>query len=358
MRAVIWGCGGTAKDFLRKPILSERYGIVCFTDSNPDLWGKKVNDRYPIVSPDQISDFKYDILIICSLYYEQIIEKLDQEKQIDLKKVVSYKELEREICDRIIRKYQDSKDAEIKKEVEAFKEGNLSIFGSFAPMYSFFSEVIRDDMGHPYIWFEDKKMYFPDDYDFQIKEGKEVVPDILYEQKDGSPHQYLPEGHKIDDGAVILDAGVCEGNFALRYVEKASKIYLVEADEKWMKVLEKTFEPFRDKVVFCNKFLSGRTNAKEITTDDLVRGQLDFLKMDIEGSEVYALLGAAETLKRNSVQCAVCAYHRQNDDKYITHLLQSYGYKTTPSKGYVFFSYDECISDTIDLRRGVIYANK
>ena len=45
-----------------------------------------MNDRYPIVYSVQISDFKYDILIICLLYYEQIIEKLGKEEQIDLKK--------------------------------------------------------------------------------------------------------------------------------------------------------------------------------------------------------------------------------------------------------------------------------
>lgn len=58
-----------------------------------------------------------------------------------------------------------------------------------------------------------------------------------------------------------MDAGVCEGNFALRFIDRARKIYLIEADASWMEALERTFALYREKIVFCNKFLSRYVDA-------------------------------------------------------------------------------------------------
>ena len=63
-------------------------------------------------------------------------------------------------------------------------------------------------------------------------------------------------------------------------------------------------------------------------------------------------------MEKNNVQCAICSYHRQYDDRYIPHILHSYGYKTSHSEGHVLFPVDEYLIDSFDLRRGVIYASK
>jgi FkbM family methyltransferase len=53
------------------------------------------------------------------------------------------------------------------------------------------------------------------------------------------------------------------------------------------------------------------------TIDDLVRERglerVDFVKLDIEGAELDALAGAAETLRRFRPRLAICAYHRPED---------------------------------------------
>ena len=49
---------------------------------------------------------------------------------------------------------------------------------------------------------------------------------------------------------------------------------------------------------------------------------------------------------------------KMNDEKNIRFILNNLGYQTSVSKGYMFYSYDEDIYDTLDLRRGVIYAKK
>ena len=357
MKAVVWGCGGKGKEFLDRRVLNYKYDILCFTDSNSRLWGSYFEDRYKVIPPNDIVNFDYDIVIVCVVDHDEIINNMEK-FGIDKKRIKIYKDLEKELCDAIVSKYDDNSDPEIQNVLDVYRTGELSFFGSYHPAYRNFSDVKRDADGFPYIVFEDKKMFYPKDHHFQILDGREVVADILYEQGENSPHRYIPDGYKMPPNAIILDAGVCEGNFALRYVEDASKIYLVEADERWMQALEMTFKPFREKVVFCNKFLSGRNNSKEITIDSLVNEKLDFLKMDIEGSEVYALLGGRKTLESSNTQCAICTYHRQYDEDYVSFIMKSYGYATSKSKGYVFFSYDDTIADTLDLRRGVVYASK
>lgn len=358
MKAVIWGVGGTTIGFLRQKIMHHDYEIVCFTDNNSTLWGSVFYNDLQVISPNELSKVDYDIIIICSLYYNEIRKQLIEELNISCDKIITFKDIERKICNQLVEKYEGQNDEDLESVLKVYKNGDLHILGSYHPPITSFSEVLRDDEGFPYIMFFDKKMFFPKNYKFTKKNGKEIVEDILYEQGKDSPHQYLPEGFKMPDNSVIVDAGVCEGNFSLCYVEKAKKIYLIEADEAWMEALKKTFEPYKDKVVFCNKFLSGRDNSQEITLDTLVKEDIDFLKMDIEGAEVEALLGGKEILSRSKAQCAICSYHRQYDEKYITYILNSYGYITGHSKGYMFFSFDDNMIDTIDLRRGVIYGAK
>lgn len=358
IKSIIWGVGGTTIDFLQKKIMYHDFEIVCFTDNNSNLWGKTFHNNLPIVSPDELCKIDYDIVIICSLYFKEIKEQLINDLEVPEDKIITFKDIEKKICAQLIEKYKDNEEEDIVNVLKEYKTGDLHILGSYHPPITKFSEVFRDENGFPYIMFLGKKMFFPKNHKFNKRNGKEIVEDILYEQGSESPHRYIPDNFCMPDNSIIVDAGVCEGNFSLRYIEKAKKIYLIEVDELWMEALKKTFAPYRDKVVFCNKFLSGRDNGSEITLDTLVKENIDFIKMDIEGAEVDALLGGKEILSKSKAQCAICSYHRQYDEKYIAHILRSYGYITAHSKGYMFFPYDDNMIDTIDLRRGVVYGVK
>lgn len=357
MKTIIWGAGGTTKEFLIRPIMNYKYDIICIVDNDSSKWGTVFNG-YKVISPSDIEKYEYDIIIICSIYSNVIYSQLTKKLGVKSNKITTYFDIDKDICKKLVDKYNISDEEDVKLTLKEFEKGKTSILGAYNPPFKVFHEVRRDEFGWPYIMFDDKRMYYPINYNFTMMDGREVVPDIRYEQGKGSPHLYIPADYSMPDDAVIVDAGTCEGNFALRFIENAKRIYLIEADKCWMEALERTFSPYSNKVVFVNKFLSGRDNANEITVDSLISEKIDFLKMDIEGSEIDAILGAKRVLTTYDVKCAICSYHRQYDEKYIEHIMNSYGYETSTSEGYIFFAYDKDMKDTLDLRRGVVYATK
>ncbi len=69
----------------------------------------------------------------------------------------------------------------------------------------------------------------------------------------------------------------------------------------------------------------GGVEVDAVTIDDTVRKlgleRVDFIKMDIEGAERHALLGAAETLAANKPRMVLCVYHREDDTVVIPEVV-------------------------------------
>ncbi|GBR76374.1 hypothetical protein NO2_0935 [Candidatus Termititenax persephonae] len=68
------------------------------------------------------------------------------------------------------------------------------------------------------------------------------------------------------------------------------------------------------------------------------------LKMDIEGSELEALTGAAETIKRYRPELAICVYHRGNDLVEVPRYIKSLNpnYKCLLGGGLHLICYAHC----------------
>lgn len=65
--------------------------------------------------------------------------------------------------------------------------------------------------------------------------------------------------------------------------------------------------------------------AQVDTIDNIIADDdVTFIKMDIEGSEYDALIGAEKTIKRCAPRMAICIYHNVFDFVRIPHLIQSY----------------------------------
>ena len=354
MRVLLWGTGKGARNWLESGNINGDEVVGC-VDNNPQ---NVFDQEIPIYAPDQIRKLCFDKIVISSdIYFEDIKKQLVTELNIPEEKITDRWQ---DLKDKMIQKYSDNMDKQIQDTLTYWQTHRLSVFNQYESIENeTYAEAIWDDTVKMfYIIFEDKKMYFPADYRFYQKHGKKYVKNILSEQNSISPHLYLKDENDIKQGCIMVDAGASEGNFALCFIDRVSKVYLIESDSKWMKALKITFKDYSDKVVFCEKRLGREDTKDSITLDSLVKENIDFLKMDIEGAEVEALLGGAVTLCNSNAHCSICSYHKSNDEKYIRFILKNYGYKTDVSNGYMVFIHDPDIYEKADFRKGIVYAKK
>ncbi len=205
---------------------------------------------------------------------------------------------------------------------------------------NFLPEIFRDEAHQSYfIMFLGKKMYFPKS--FNTTGVTWAVRAIMREQDPRSPHLYLDSDFQVEEGSVVIDAGVAEGNFALSVVEKAKRLYLVECDSGWMDALRLTFEPWKEKVVFVEKYMSDTDGTSTTSIDTLYcpeeRGSF-FIKFDIEGYEQKALAGMKRLVASgNPVRMDVCTYHHPDDLKEILATLKSFNFRCKVSDGYLLY---------------------
>jgi hypothetical protein len=220
-------------------------------------------------------------------------------------------------------------------------------------------EVFDDhDKRLRYVLLDGKRLYFKKRWSRQ--KIRKLYNLLSKEQDIRSPHRYLTSQFKFDDGEVLIDVGAAEGNFALSIVEKASRLILFETDKEWIEPLNATFEPWKNKVMIVNKFVSDVTNSHNMKLDDFISIEETgiFLKIDIEGGESRLLHGCKRILKDHKpLKIAICTYHKQGDEKEFLSLFTQNGFKTSHSDGYMLFYYDKKITAPY-FRRGLIRAER
>ncbi len=212
--------------------------------------------------------------------------------------------------------------------------------------------------GLHYIMQDDKRLYFIKRW--TKKRIQRAYADLSREQDIQSPHRYLSEDFRIGPDDVIADIGAAEGNFSLSIIEKVKKIYLVEYDKEWIRALNTTFSPWKDKVEIIERLVSDIDNDSHITLDSLIRTHSDItlLKIDVDGNEQKVLDGASDLLSgKRKLKIAICTYHKARDEEDFTRLLQNRGFRVSPSWGYMIFYYDKKIKKPW-LRKGLIRAER
>lgn len=361
-RIYLWGTGQRVDD--EKDFLDELYKwdivILGFIDNDKRKCGNKKNGL-PILSPDELREKDVEEVIVCTQYYEDIIQQIRLDfPQLGGKTYEYFAWKEKRIREHVLEKYRHTKDQEIIEILKYIQDKGVSVFNQYIDDKHTYSRAYFDnEHGYYYINFEGKRMYFPKKFHFYEIEGKPYVVDVVKEQDQGSPHLYMKEQWGIiKPQSVIVDAGVCEGNYALRYADTAKKIYLIEGDADWIEPLQLTFKPYKNKVILSNKWLGKYTDDKNICLDDLVKEKIDYLKMDIEGAEADALFGARNLLRESNAKCSICSYHKHGDEDKIAKILCECGYQITHSQGYMLFLYDNDINGKIEFRRGIIYGEK
>ena len=152
----------------------------------------------------------------------------------------------------------------------------------------------------------------------------------------GEEPQYFFPKVKVQPGDIVIDGGSYDGRTAKEFLDAGAKaVYSFELDEDNYPAVEKAakmwgFVPENmglwDTETSYNYYHSntgsrvdagGNAVAKLIDIDRYVAQKnierVDFIKMDIEGSEAKALLGARETIRRFKPRLAICTYHKWQD---------------------------------------------
>lgn len=245
---------------------------------------------------------------------------------------------------------------------EVLKYLNTNPLSTFPyPIQSLYSpeniEVLFDEGNKlHYVFFDEKRLYFKKRWS-KKKIGRNFS-DLLREQEMNSPHRYLTDSFNVNNNDVIADIGAGEGNFSLSVIEKVKKIFIFEYDREWVQAHRATFAPYSDKVEIITKRVADFDDEKHISFDTLYknRPEINFLKIDVDGSEEKILKSCQEILSSGKpVKIVLCTYHRNNDEKEFTALLQKWGFYVSYSKGYMIPYFDKQMKAPY-LRRGLIRA--
>lgn len=246
------------------------------------------------------------------------------------------------------------------KEILDYLENNpVTIFPyPFSAGYAPEKTAVFSDpaAGMKFVLQDGKKLYFRRGW--SKKRIQRAFADLSREQDPLSPHKYLSGDFTLTDNDVAADIGAAEGNFSLAVIERVKKIYLIEYDPMWIKALEATFAPWKEKVVIINKYAAGNDDEKHITIDTLINkySDINFLKIDVDGNEQSVLDGATFFLSgTRSMKLAICTYHKEGDEKDFTSILEKSRFRVNHSRGFMIHYYDKKIKAPY-LRRGLLRA--
>ncbi len=163
----------------------------------------------------------------------------------------------------------------------------------------------------------------------------------------------------VENGDVVLEGGGCYGDTALYFAHRTGgegQVHTFEFVPSNLEIMQRNLELNPDlarRVAIARYALwnsSGNTvfvedngsaskvshehfdgcdlRAETITIDDYVAKhnlpKVDFIKMDIEGAEESALIGAKMTINRYHPKMAICLYHSPGDFVRLPQILDEY----------------------------------
>lgn len=199
-----------------------------------------------------------------------------------------------------------------------------------------------------------------------------MTHELSYIEKIADEHMYFDkELISIKSDEVFLDVGAYVGDTLSEFIEASDGIYAkvvcLEPNAENVKSLEKLIEDREWKNITVHPIgvsdkkqiltfnmesdiasrisKEGNTQVECDTIDHICMDRYDvsFIKMDIEGAEYDALMGAKNIIKRYHPKLAVCVYHKEDDFYKLPLLIK----KLYPGYQLYFRQYELSAEETV-----------
>lgn len=290
----LFGASKSAENFIMR---NSKYDIKGFFDNNRQKWNT-IFCGYMVYSFDTLFELDKDkvVILITSVYEDEI--------EMQLKKLGYHNIFSSHIC-----------------EKEGIMNWLLPIKREDYPNIELLESMLSDDLSK-------KRLH-------QIVANRESNNPYWGEIFDGSA--YFNTIFDFNKTEVFVDAGAFTGDTIDLFLQHVNyeyeKIYAYEPDEINFELLCNKYKQVKN--IVCKKsglwskkttlrFEAKNNEGSKISNegteiinvsaiDDLKNDKISFIKMDIEGAELNALVGAKETIKKYKPKLAICIYHKYDD---------------------------------------------
>ncbi len=305
---VVWGTGIHGKVIYY--YTSPKY----YVDSNIKNINNTINEC-KVISPDEFfKNYKNEKVVIASEIYYEEIKKFILDNNIDNKNILSM-----EVLVEKIRDYD-----------------YINIILENKEKISFVYSMLED---------EKSKQTFLSTIFHSVNMDKKVNEKIIDENREYFNNDVIsyPGEYFVDGGAHTGEGSSIDYIELYKNTHKYKKIYAFEPLESTFNKLTKnlSLEPC-DKIELYKIGLLDKKTVLKFTNVELSVGnsisqngdisidinsldnvlkdkKIDFIKYDIEGSELKALDGAKNIILNNNPKMAICTYHHDIDNNYRTH---------------------------------------
>ncbi|MBE6024107.1 MAG: FkbM family methyltransferase [Cellulosilyticum sp.] len=304
---VIWGTGSGAimvYDFLKE--YNVNHCIKCFADNSKAKWGTNLNG-IKILSPDQI------------------VEMNESSKSIYIIIASQYMEIKRQLLSLGISESNiDVKGIGIAKAYATYREETA---------YSIIEKNIDEyEKVYSYLADERSKEIYLGILNYKISLNNDYLKGI----EDLTVNQYFAKDIvKLSETEVFCDCGSFNGDTLEIFKKitngKYKKYIAIEADSNTYIELNENIKrnqltnvdtynmacwDKKDVLKFQSQLTAGHITSdggvsiNADSLDNVLKGEeITFIKMDIEGAEEKALIGAAEIIRKQKPILAICLYH-------------------------------------------------
>ncbi|MBP3458851.1 MAG: FkbM family methyltransferase [Lachnospiraceae bacterium] len=322
---IVFGAGDSgdwAVNLLRKNNIFPK----CYCDNSSRKWGKSRNGLIIRSFEAAIGEYKEPAICIASMWREEIYRQICEydgalsERTYDLLTSMAWETADRQYQSKEY-EYIRAHEAEFEKLYEEFEDEQSKLTLEGILNY----RLTRDDT-----WLH------------KIKSNETSYLDRTVIDE---------EHYKMVQHGSIIDGGAFDGDTVELFINKAGngnvlEIHCYEAETKNIVVIEEKmakgeWNPHRvflhkaalwdkkEEIGFGGTGLSGhikeandmRVNAERI--DDFAYQNVGLIKLDIEGAERKALLGAEGIIRKHRPILAICTYHLQDDILVLSDFIKS-----------------------------------